>query len=133
MPIFTKEISVDSELGHRREYRIRELSINDNSIFLHGEVYYLHQNGTVISKIPPFTKRISVEPGKAPYVNPNTGIYTEPVYDTDEESETFGQITNNVITRYEFLMMVFSYVSIVVESDIDDFVNRADIAGEFEI
>lgn len=133
MPIFTKEISVDPELGYRREYRINELSINKDSIFLHGEVFYLNQNGTVISKIPPYTKRIGVEPGKVPYVNPNTGTYTEPVYDTDEESETFGQIINNVIPRFDFLMLVFHYVSIVVADDIDDFVNRADINGEFEI
>lgn len=127
MPIFTKEISVDPELGYRREYRINELSINKDSIFLHGEVFYLNQNGTVISKIPPYTKRIGVEPSKAPYVNPNTGTYTEPVYDTD------GNITNNVIPRFDFLMIVFHYVSIIVGDDVDDFVNRADINGEFEV
>lgn len=127
MKLFEKEISPDPILGFRRLYEIDELSINSNSIFLHGSVFYLNIDGSKITKLKPYNIRLEAEKGKAPFVNPNTGAYTEPVYDSNNN------ITNNVISRYDYLNIIFDYVSLIVGDEVDEFVNKADLAGEFNI
>jgi hypothetical protein len=108
---YAVEISQDPGAGNRdREIDVFELSINGTSIFLSCTVFFLDENGerVVNERNKPYEHRLYCD-RNGPFVNPQTGDRTDPIYDTDPESSSYGEIINGVVSRYVFLTEILPF------------------------